>query len=180
MFHTFDNYRCSVSVCIYTNKQIILVTKLNLQSYFSLLNSLKEILKSLHTSPQPTFRTMLCTLTANNTHSVSVVCRQFITSSRILPFLCENAGVSFSKSACGVITSRSISFNIRSCAFSRTTSLLSPVIQKVQIINKYMIKIYCTHPVCTVIWLWRETMLTMFQNVRGTPQIDEQLQVPTC
>lgn len=120
---------------------------------------------------------MLCTLTANSTHSVSVVCRQFITSSRILPFLCENAGVSFSKSACGVITSRSISFNISSCAFSRTTSLLSPIIKKVQIINKYMTKRYCTHAVFfKVIWLWTETMLTMFHNVQGIPQTDEQLQ----
>jgi len=120
---------------------------------------------------------MLCTLTANNTHSVSVVCRQFITSSRILPFLCENAGVSLSKSACGVITSRSISFNIRSCAFSRTTSLLSPVIKKVQIINKYTTKRYCTYAVVfTVIWLWGEAMLTMFHKVWGIHQTDEQLQ----
>jgi len=28
----------------------------------------------------------------------------------------------------------------------------------------------------TVIWLWTETMLTMFHNVWGIPQIDEQLQ----
>jgi len=37
MFHTIDNYGCSVSVYIYTD--FTLVTKLKLQTYFSLLNS---------------------------------------------------------------------------------------------------------------------------------------------
>ena len=47
MFHTFDKYGCSVSVCIYT--EFILVTKLKLQTYFSLLNSLKKILRHNYT-----------------------------------------------------------------------------------------------------------------------------------
>lgn len=32
----------------------------------------------------------------------------------------------------------------------------------------------------TVIWLWRETMFTMFCKVHGIPQIDDQLQACEC
>lgn len=152
-------------MCIH--KEIIpFIYKTITMTYFSVLSILKKILR-VHNQHAEQRHVQF---TADSTHSVSVVCRQFITSSRILPFLCENAGVSFSKSACGVMTSRSINFNIRSCAFSRTTSLLSPVIKKVQILATWQTDVVHMQSF-TSVRLWTETMLPKVHKVLEVSQV---------
>jgi hypothetical protein len=69
-----------------------------------------------------------------------------------------------------VMTSRSINFNIRSCAFSRTTSLLSPVIKKVQILATWQTDVVHMQSF-TSVRLWTETMLPKVHKVLEVSQV---------